>query len=90
MNMTLTLKLFGSFRNYGQELTLEVPENGQVSDLRLALLESLKKQEPNEEALKKLISTSRFATDKAVLEEEDYVKNINELAILPPVSGGAK
>lgn len=88
--MTLTLKLFGTFRNYGQELDLEVTENDQVSDLRVTLLETLKQQESNQEALVKLINTSRFATDKVILEESDSIKDINELAILPPVSGGSK
>ena len=85
--MNVTLQLFGAFRNYGQSVELELPEQLKIKDLREALAEALSDKEDNKEALKKMIDSSRFATDKAILEEDAVVEH-GLLSILPPVSGG--
>jgi len=79
--MKITLQLFGAFRQFGDFLELNLPEKGRVSDVRSAL--GLKV-----EARDGLISSSRFATETEVLNEDALLQDGAVLAIIPPVSGG--
>jgi molybdopterin synthase sulfur carrier subunit len=84
MNQSINVRLFGAFRQGNPEssLTVEIPEGGRVTDLRQAMDSAL----PNDNA-RSLLKASAFATDSAVLDDNDVVPN-GEISILPPVCGG--
>lgn len=79
--MQITLELFGAFRPFGDSLTLNLPENGRVSDIRPILKQRI-------DAKPGLIDSSRFATDTEILMEDHFLQDGARLAILPPVAGG--
>ena len=79
--MEITLQLFGSYRPYGEHLTLSLPSGAVVADIRLALLQVIQ-SEPA------LIQSSRFATETEVLADDAPLQDGITLAIIPPVSGG--
>ncbi len=85
--MHITLKLFGAFRNYGNEIILSLPEKSTVADVRQVLSNILKGKKTNLNVAE-LIAHSRFSTDTALLEENTLVRENTSLALLPPVSGG--
>ena len=84
MNRSITVQLFGAFRQGNPEssLTVEVPEQARVTDLRAAMDAAL-----SDENARSLLKASAFATDTAVLDDHDPVPD-REISILPPVCGG--
>lgn len=84
MNQSITVKLFGAFRQGNPEssLTVEIPQGGRVADLRQAMEKAL----PSENA-RSLLKASAFATDSAVLDDNEVVPD-GAISILPPVCGG--
>ncbi len=84
MNQSISVRLFGAFRQGNPEssLTVEIPEGGRVTDLRQAMESAL----PDDNA-RSLLKASAFATDSAVLDDDDIVPD-REVSILPPVCGG--
>lgn len=85
MSQEIQIRLFGAFRQVdaGNSITVSVPEAARVADVRRALADRL---EGDDNALS-LLAASAFATDTAVLDEDDALPG-RELAILPPVCGG--
>lgn len=83
---TVSLKLFGAFRQFGPEagIELSVPDPARVADLRAALA---RHYQDNDNALS-LLKASAFATDQAVLDDNDDLPTRQPLSILPPVCGG--
>lgn len=84
MNRSINVRLFGAFRQGNPEssLTVEIPEQGRVADLRRAMEAALES-----ENARSLLKASAFATDSAVLDDRDPVPE-QEVSILPPVCGG--
>jgi len=84
MNQSINVRLFGAFRQGNPEssLTVEIPAGGRVTDLRQAMDSAL----PSDNA-RSLLKASAFATDSAVLDDNDVVPD-GEISILPPVCGG--
>jgi len=84
---TVELGLFGVFRDCQPEpfLTLQVPVNGRVADVRQALAEHGRRHWPrfNEPLLRRSV----FASETTVLRDSDALPQ-GVLAILPPVAGG--
>lgn len=85
--MKITLQLFGAFREFGESLTLSVPQNALVADARKALANKLKKIDANPSKIG-LISISRFATETRILSEKDMLQDGAVITIIAPVSGG--
>ncbi len=84
----VTLNLYGAFRQLGiGRLTLEVPEAATVLNLREALEEHLQKKS-SVSIPYQLLQASVFASDKAVLNDEDSVDSSSSLSVFPPVCGG--
>lgn len=84
MNRSINVRLFGAFRQSHPEssLTVEIPEQGRVADLRQAMEAALES-----ENARSLLKASAFATDTAVLDDQDPVPE-QGVSILPPVCGG--
>ena len=83
--MEITLKLFGKFRLLGDEMSLVLSNEANVSDLRQALTEKLSEEDAG---WSEDIRSSRFATDKQILLESTSLTDEMTVAIIPPVSGG--
>lgn len=79
--ITVTLRLFGAFREHGEQLHLSLPAGSTVSAVKSALARQL----PQEAAL---IADSALADDSSVLAEDAPLSAHATLAILPPVCGG--
>ena len=85
--MKIKLQLFGAFRQYSNEIELDLDEGCAISDLRKKLLDTLKEKKVSFN-VEGLIDSSRFSNDEAILEEDSVINKNDNLAILPPVSGG--
>jgi molybdopterin converting factor small subunit len=88
MTQTVTIRLFGAFRNYIPEpsVTLEVVEGSTAGVVRKNLEEYFLTHSENFDS--KIITESMLATEDTVLELDDVVPEGISLAILPPVCGG--
>jgi molybdopterin synthase sulfur carrier subunit len=84
MNRSINVRLFGAFRQGNPEssLTVEIPEGGRVADLRQAMELAL-----DSDNARSLLKASAFATDSAVLDDQEPVPE-QDVSILPPVCGG--
>jgi len=87
--MTLTLKLFGAFRDLepGGEVVLDLPDNATIADARAAF-EAHGRAHWGERFRPGLLAVSAFASDCEILRDADAIGAARELALLPPVSGG--
>ena len=80
--ITLTIQLFGAFREYGDVVDLKVPAGSDLQDLKKALVNKLG------EGQAALIQDSALATQTTVLTTNTNLTKDTTLAILPPVCGG--
>ena len=85
--MKVKLQLFGAFRKYGNEMQIDLPDDSVVADLRPKIFGVLSDKNLGIDA-KALIESSRFSNDEEILEEDSVINENDNLAILPPVSGG--
>ena len=86
--MKVEVSLFGAFRDYEPtaQVTLEMPDDAQVSDLRAALQWHAQVHWP---AFRPgLLQSSAFACEAGVLREQEPLPTDGRMAVLPPVSGG--
>jgi len=85
MTQDIPVKLYGAFRQYSPDktVTVSLPEAATVATLRQAF-----GQQFDDNNVLALLAASAFATDEAVLEEQDPVPRDKALSILPPVCGG--
>lgn len=80
--MTLSIKYFGTFRQFGESLSLDVPEGSTIHDIKNKLSQHL------DGAHKELIEDSVLANNSDILPNTYVIKKNTELSILPPVCGG--
>lgn len=81
--MNLQVKLFGIAREIASENQIQIElkkENPKVSDL----LETLKNKYPELQKLRSLL----IAVNSDYAEEETVLSSQDEIAVIPPVSGG--
>lgn len=83
--MKVKVKLFALYRERAgtSELWLDLPEGASVQDA----LNSLAQRFPS---LEELLGRAFFALNKRYVQLQDPLKDGDELAVFPPVSGGAK
>lgn len=86
--MTITVKLFGAFRQYASENPIQLDldaTTATAAQVRDALRAYATANWANFPA--KLIDASAISTSSEVLRDSDQITE-TELAVLPPVSGG--
>lgn len=81
-DISLTIKLFGAFRAYGESVTLQLPEGCTGAEVKSRLAEKLQMTD------KSLLGDSALATEDEVIGDEVIFRQDSRLAILPPVCGG--
>lgn len=88
-NMSVTVRLFGAFRKFGNGRFLDVlvSEGVSVRDLRVILADEIGVLPGGEEG-RALVFESALADEDHILEEGELVQAGQMLAILPPVCGG--
>jgi molybdopterin converting factor subunit 1 len=79
------VRLFARARDLaGQEaLTLELPENASVADLRMGLAETWP-------TLRELLPRCAVAVDEEFAEDSTHLRETAKVALIPPVSGGER
>lgn len=77
---SIQVRLFGAFRNYQQELNLEIEPETTVQDIKKILFQHFDDQ--------KLVHESAIADEKQILLPDELIGSRTWLAILPPVCGG--
>ena len=82
--MTLTVRLFARARELAgaDAVRIELPDGSAVSDLRRALGAELPAAGP-------LVSRSAVAVNGEYAAEDRPLRPADEIALIPPVSGGA-
>ena len=81
--MTLTVQLFAKLRDLAStsQVRVDVPTHATVTDLRLALIANY----PN---LTKLLDHCRVAVNHDFADDSQVLSPADEVAVIPPVSGG--
>jgi molybdopterin converting factor subunit 1 len=81
--MTITVKLFAAMRDLAGDdtATVELPDGATVGDLR----RELGKQLP---LARTLLNRSGIAVNQEIAENDRVVQATDEVAVIPPVSGG--
>jgi molybdopterin synthase catalytic subunit len=81
--MNITVKMFAVLRERAgqEELPLELPENADVR----AAVERVARRLP---AIRDLLPRVAFAVNRAYVKPDALLRDGDELALIPPVSGG--
>ena len=79
--ITVTVKFFGAFRTYGENISFPLPSGSSVREVKAGLQGALK-------ADAALICDSVIADDDSILGDDAVFTDDVHLAILPPVCGG--
>lgn len=82
--MTLQIQLFASLKDAARasQISVEIPEDASVA----ALLESVARDYP---ALEKWLPHLRVALNEEYVKSDQIVREGDEIALIPPVSGGS-
>ena len=80
--ITISIRLFGAFRKYGEVAVLEAPAGVGMDELKELLSRWIGGMEAP------LVAASVFANEKEVLAAGAVLEKDADLAVLPPVCGG--
>ncbi len=80
--LSISLKLFGSFRKFGQVLNLRVPTGSTILTVKEKISKTIDGQESE------LVFDSVLADNDAILPDTHILNEDIKLSILPPVCGG--
>lgn len=81
-DITITMRLFGVFRKYGETVTFKMPQGCSGNSVKDKLAEVLKLADAA------LIRDSALANDNEIIPGDTVLLKDSHLAILPPVCGG--
>ncbi|NUN05592.1 MAG: hypothetical protein HUU57_07510 [Bdellovibrio sp.] len=85
----IEIRLFGAFRKFvsSGSIKVHIPSQFTVAQLKEIVKCELQRQS-SEFTDSNLVYESAVATESEVLAEDDMVKDLRHLALLPPVCGG--
>ncbi len=88
MNIMITVKLYGAFRNYlnGQAAQFSVRKSSSLAEVLDAFSTTLKQTHPDFDSA--LLNESAFSDDTHILSMQTIFEQDTTLSILPPVCGG--
>lgn len=81
-DITITMRLFGAFKKYGENVVFIMPAGCTAITVKEKLAEVLNVTDKN------LIRDSALANDNEIIGSESVLMKDSYLAILPPVCGG--
>ena len=81
-DISLTIRLFGAFRAYGEKVTFTLPSACTVAEVKAHLAQELKIKDTS------LLDNSALANDNEIIDDDAIFTQDSQLAILPPVCGG--
>lgn len=81
-DITINIKFFGSFRKFGSNIDIIVPEGSSVITVKEALAVALNSKDTF------IVEASVLANDNEVLQDDAVFNADTQLSILPPVCGG--
>lgn len=81
-DITITMRLFGAFRKYGETVVFTMPDGCTVESVKHKLAEVLKLTDA------RLLNDSALANDNEIIGNGVILSRDSQLAILPPVCGG--
>jgi molybdopterin converting factor small subunit len=85
----IEIRLFGSFRKFISSGSIKVRIPSQITVAQLKEIVNCELQRQSSEFTdSNLVYESAVATESEVLAEDDMVKDLHRLALLPPVCGG--
>ncbi|HEY2909606.1 MAG TPA: molybdopterin converting factor subunit 1 [Gemmataceae bacterium] len=81
--MTVTVQLFARARELASagSLTVQLRSDATVAELRHAIVERIP-------ALAGIVAASRIAVNLDFADDQQTIRETDELAVIPPVSGG--
>ncbi|MFH1157398.1 MAG: MoaD/ThiS family protein [Pseudomonadota bacterium] len=81
-DITVTVRLFGAFRKYGENATFTVPSGITITGVKEKLADVLNLPD------RTLVRDSAMANDDEIIDGDAILTKDSRLAILPPVCGG--
>tara|TARA_B100001175_G_C19341732_1_gene557797 strand:- start:60 stop:329 length:270 start_codon:yes stop_codon:yes gene_type:complete len=89
--MKVTVELYGATKDLSKNnfLEFEIKKNSSIKDIKIKILDLIKKNFKGNQNLKKLIESSAFCSENDEIITEKYKINENQkIGIIPPIGGG--
>ena len=89
--MLIQLELFGASRDFSNTNILEFKLDSEVSikDLRLEIINYLKKKFNNNQEFIKIVNSSAFCSeDNEIISDNYKITKDQKIGIIPPIGGG--
>ena len=89
--MKVTVELYGANKDLSKNnfLEFEIKKNSSIKDIKIKILDLIKKNFRGNQNLKKLIESSAFCSENDEIISEKYKINVNQkIGIIPPIGGG--
>ena len=89
--MKVTVELYGATKDLSKNnfLEFEIKKNSSIKDIKIKILDLIKKNFKGNQNLKKLIESSAFCSENDEIISEKYKINVNQkIGIIPPIGGG--
>ena len=89
--MKVTVELYGATKDLSKNnfLEFEIKKNSSIKDIKIKILDLIKKNFRGNQNLKKLIESSAFCSENDEIISEKYKINVNQkIGIIPPIGGG--
>ena len=89
--MKVTVELYGATKDLSKNnfLEFEIKKNSSIKDIKIKILDLIKKNFRGNQNLKKLIESSAFCSENDEIITEKYKINENQkIGIIPPIGGG--
>ena len=89
--MKVTVERYGATKDLSKNnfLEFEIKKNSSIKDIKIKILDLIKKNFRGNQNLKKLIESSAFCSENDEIISEKYKINVNQkIGIIPPIGGG--
>ena len=89
--MKVTIELHGATRDLSRKNFLEfyIKKNSSIKDIKIQILDLIKKSFKDNQNLKKLIENSAFCSEEDEIISENYkINESQKIGIIPPIGGG--
>ncbi len=81
-NISIKLVFYGAFKKLGNDLTLQIPKESSIKDLKDLLAKTSLKEDTS------LLESSALSNNEEILQDSYIIKADETISLLPPVCGG--